>query len=83
MYESKKQLRRRIEDLKEQLARAENEIDIVEKSGLAKCKGIMCRGCEHAVFIRYFEMDRLIGCDLTTSCENYKKRALSDTHTTT
>lgn len=62
------ELKRRIADLERERDALLREREIADNSGLAKCKGIMCRSCEHAVFISNIcGSSRLLGCD------NYKR----------
>ena len=74
MFTTRSELKRRILDLERERDTLLREQEIAKNSGLAKCKGIMCRNCEHAVFIATeWGSSKLLGCDLTTSCENYKR----------
>lgn len=74
MFTTRNELKRRIADLERERDALLREREIADNSGLAKCKGIMCRSCEHAVFISNIcGSSRLLGCDLTTSCDNYKR----------
>ncbi len=76
MYQTRKQLKERIRQLEESLEN-EKSVNVLSNScGLGKCEGIICTICEHAVFTPSgFNglKPRLIGCDLTVSCPNYKK----------
>lgn len=75
MFETKRRLKKRILDLEIEL-RNEREINkLAEESGLAKCKGIICKACNHAVWIEGpFGQERIIGCDISTNCENFTRR---------
>lgn len=75
MFTTRTELKRRIADLERERDALLREREVVDNSGLAKCKGVMCRNCEHAVFLTNLGgVSKLLGCDLTTNCENYKKR---------
>lgn len=75
MFETRKQLKLKISELEILLQKEQAINDLVEKSGLGKCKGIMCKSCEHSVYINSeYGTPRLIGCDLTVSCPDYKKK---------
>lgn len=74
MFVTRSELKRRIASLERERNTLMREQEIAKNSGLAKCKGIMCRSCEHAVFISTeWGSSKLLGCDLTTNCENYKR----------
>lgn len=74
MFTTRSELKRRILDLERERDTLLREQEIAKNSGLAKCRGIMCRSCEHAVFISTERgSNKLLGCDLTTNCENYKR----------
>ena len=72
---SKKQLLKEIENLKRELEQYKTIEKLREKNGLSECKGIICRECEHSVYVRgLFGEEKLVGCDLTSVCKDYKRR---------
>lgn len=78
MFQTRGDLKRRIRDLEEENAFLVNAQKLAENGGLAKCKSIVCKGCEHAVFVnRWDGTPYLIGCDLAVGCEEFKKRTMT------
>lgn len=78
MFETRKKLKNKIADLEEKLQAAEQINKLADNSGLAKCTGIICKSCEHGVFVNdWYGYPRLIGCDLTVNCKNYKKKTMT------
>lgn len=51
MFQTRGDLKRRIRDLEEENAFLVNAQKLAENGGLAKCKSIVCKGCEHAVLL--------------------------------
>lgn len=75
MFQTKKKLRYRIFDLEKELENERCKNQLAEESGLAKCKGVICKACDHAVWIEgLFGQSQIIGCDISTSCENFSRR---------
>lgn len=75
MFQTRRQLKERISELETTLAHEIKMNAIPEKMGLAKCKGMICNACEHAVFVDdWYESKRLIGCDTQTCCSEFKKK---------
>ena len=73
MFETKKAMKRRIEALEEELNAALAVNRLADRCGLSECKGIVCKKCEHAVFVDVgFGGKRLVGCDVTVNCPDYK-----------
>ena len=86
MFQTKQELQDRIRELEAELDRYKaresvcRSMDELRKaSGLGKCKGVICRVCEHAVMIRdAFGTERLVGCDKETTCSDYKRRTTKE-----
>ena len=79
MYQTRGELKRRIAALERERDELYNAQKLQENSGRAKCKGIMCKSCEHAVFILGdYGIKQLVGCDLTVSCPDYKKKTTTE-----
>lgn len=79
MFQTKKRLKERIFDLEKELENERRKNQLAEESGLAKCKGVICRTCEHAIFVEgYWGMNDLVGCDITASCKDYKRRTTKE-----
>lgn len=74
MFQTRNELKTRIANLEKQLERLRSDQKLAEDSGLAKCRGIICKSCEHAVFISDGIFGaRMIGCDVTVNCQDYKR----------
>lgn len=72
MFETKKTLRKRIANLNAQIEELERSVSLPDNSGLAKCKGTLCKGCAHAVWItNQYCLPIIIGCDAETSCKDF------------
>lgn len=75
MFQTRNDLKRRIRDLEEQNSFLLNAQKLAENGGLAKCKSVVCKSCEHAVFINnWCGTPHLIGCDLTVNCKDYNRK---------
>lgn len=74
MFLTRKKLKAQIEALTMERDVLLAERELSKNSGLSKCKSIACKACEHIVYItgEYGEQ-RIIGCDITVGCENFKK----------
>ncbi len=76
MFQTRKQLKREIKRLEKALDKEQSINRLAKESGLAKCKGIICKTCKHAVYIDgMYGEHHLVGCDLTVSCPSYKREA--------
>ena len=74
MFETRRQLKAKIFELEKELLEERKINDLISKSGLAKCAGLMCKSCEHGVYINNgCGYPRLVGCDITVNCPDYKK----------
>lgn len=74
MFQTRGDLKRRIAALEQERDALYNIQKITETSGLSKCKGIVCKSCEHAVFISDGIFGaKMIGCDVTVNCQDYKR----------
>lgn len=79
LYITKKSLKQQILDLKQELEYEKALNRISENSGLSKCTGIVCKSCDHAVYIAdIYGVKHLVGCDVTVNCANYSKRATKE-----
>lgn len=75
LFQTKKRLKERIYNLEKELENERLKSQLAEESGLAKCKGVICKACDHAVYIEgLFGQRQIIGCDISTSCENFSRR---------
>lgn len=73
MFQTRKMLKEKIAFLESENRRLRDMVITVKQAGLSKCESVLCSTCEHAA---YYEADgnkRLVGCDLTVACKNYKK----------
>lgn len=76
MFQTRSELKEQIQCLQERNDYLEKLIKQCEDSGLGKCKGAVCRVCEHAVFVdRGNGLSFLLGCDVDvkSKCEHYKR----------
>lgn len=72
MFETKKSLRRQIANLKMQIGELEYSISLADNSGLSKCKGTLCKGCAHAVWVNnQYSLPVVIGCDVEKVCKDF------------
>lgn len=78
MFLRKKELKQKIMELEQDLEYERAVNKAAESSGLAKCYGVVCKSCEHAIYIRegYDNHIRLIGCDTTVTCKDYKRKTI-------
>lgn len=75
LLETKRWLKQRIFSLEKELEIEQRKNQLPEESGLAKCKGVICKACVHAVSIEdYYGNNLIIGCDISTNCENFSRR---------
>jgi len=75
LFQTKKALKKRIFSLERELEIERRKNQLPEESGLAKCKGVICKACVHAVSVELpFEQSQIIGCDISTNCENFSRR---------
>lgn len=75
LFQTRRQLKERILYLEGTLENEQRKNRLSEESGLAKCKGVICKACDHAVWIESgFGADRIIECDMSTSCQNFSRR---------
>lgn len=75
MFQTKKRLKERISNLEKELRNERKINQLAEESGLAKCKWVICKACSHAVWIEStYGADRIVGCDISTNCENFSRR---------
>ena len=74
MFETKRTLRRRIEQLEsdlEYLKRQNRVSGVIESSKLPKCKSMACAGCQKAVFHLDAYGWVLVGCGADSFCKDY------------
>ena len=75
MFQTKRRLKERIFSLESELEFERRKNRLPEVNRLAKCKGVICKACVHAVWVEMpYEPDRIIGCDISTNCENFARR---------
>ena len=75
MFQTKKRLKERIFQLEQELENERHKNQIAEESGLAKCRGVIWKACNHSVSIEGpFKQEQIIGCDISTNCENFSRR---------
>ena len=75
MFQTKRTLKKRIFSLERELDTERRKNQLAEESGLAKCRGIICMACNHAVRMEGpFGQEQIIGCDISTNCENFTRR---------
>lgn len=78
VLQTRRWLKARIRELEDELKVEKSANELAEKSGLDKCKGIICMACRHAVFMPgVHPTPRVIGCDVHTICGDFKKISIS------
>lgn len=79
MFQTKKDLLKRISYLESVVKDYENANDLKKEAGLSSCNWVICQGCDHAIFVEgCFGVMNLAGCDLTASCKDYKRRTTKE-----
>lgn len=74
MFQTQKQLKKRIADLEQQLRESEKTEAInvlIKKTGLPKCESRVCRGCVHAAIEHIYDNYILLGCTKDLDCKDY------------
>ena len=75
MRQTRKQLIEENKTLARQLEIEREYNQAAEESNLAEAKGLVCKTCVHGVWVEIYGFTRMIGCDVTCSCEHYSRRA--------
>lgn len=77
MFMTRRALKARISELEEKYNALLKCSELKSNSGLAECKGIVCKSCEHAVSVPCSWGTQLVGCDVTVNCKDYKRKTIA------
>ena len=71
---TRRYMKRLIKEQELEIKSLQNLLELPEVYGLSKCVGVICKACEHGVWIEdYFHGPYIIGCDKTFICQEFKK----------
>lgn len=74
MFTTNKNLREEIKRQKEYIKELQAKISLTENNGLKKCKGLLCKGCAHAVWMPdLYHYPIVIGCDVEVDCKDFSR----------
>lgn len=74
MFRTRTWLKNRIRFLEQKVDMLEATLRLSEESGLGKCCGVVCIGCDHAVWYQQGDFSKkVIGCDVDVRCEHFSR----------